>query len=105
MELPDFLDAARIGQLALLVAIVIQYVKDKVPEWFIKPYLQMVLGIILSWLGLAYVSGAVNPFLVPWVKVIVDGIVAALVSDFGYNFLVSKPGSPAFSLPTRTTPQ
>lgn len=105
MNLPSFLDLARIGELALLVAMVIQYIKDKVPEPIIKPYLQMVLGILFSWLAIAYVAGTVNPLNVPWVKVVVDGIVAALASDFGYNFLSSKPGSPAFSLPTRTTPQ
>ena len=103
LQLPEFLDLNRITVIAGLILAIIQYVKSKLPDWIIKPYLQLVLGIFLSWWWGAYTLPAGTPlWSINWVFVVTNGITAAIFADTGFNFLSAKPGSPAFTLPRKT---
>jgi hypothetical protein len=71
----------------------------------IKPYLQLLLGVALSWWWEAYLLPAGTAlWSVNWIFVMTNGIAAAIFADTGLNFLSAKPGSPAFSLPRKTIP-
>ena len=100
----SFLDLARIGELALLVLMLVQYIKNYVPEKIIKPYLQIASGIAFSWMGMAYTAGIADILQMPIIKLTVDGILAGMASETGYGFLSYKPDSPAFSLPRKAPP-
>jgi hypothetical protein len=101
--LPSFLDIAKITALATLVLALVQYVKDKVPSWAIKPYLQIAFGVGLSLWWDSYVLPAGTPFyMVNWVVVLTNGVLAGIFADLGFNFLSAQPGSPTFSLPKKT---
>ena len=103
--LPDFLQLEKISYISLLILALIQYVKTRVPDWIIKPYLQVFFGLALAWWWDAYGLPAGTPFWsVNWITVISNGILAAIFADTGFNFLSSKPGSPVFSFPRKTTP-
>jgi len=82
MQLPIFLDVAVISQVAFLVIAVIQYFKNHVPEWLIKPYLQVAIGLGWSFAMAAYTGPITN-----WVFVITNGILGGLIADSGYQVL------------------
>jgi len=96
------MDVSRIGQLALLVLMLMQYVKNRVPEWLLKPWLQMFFGVGLSVWSVLYASpqGTLLSSL-NWLVVVSDGIFSAVAADGGYQLLKNTPESPRFSLPRR----
>ncbi len=96
--LPDILDLAAIGKIALVVGFIIQYIKTSLPTWLIKPWLQFALGIFVAWALTVYVDQYAT---VNWLVLIVNGILAAIVADGGYSFLSNK-GTSTFSLPTKS---
>jgi hypothetical protein len=95
MGLPDWLDMTKIGGLAVLTLVVIQYLKGSIPVKFIKPA-TLLVGIVLAYLGERYVGSAVV-----WVKIIVNGLLAGIMSDVGYGLLSNKGGSGTFTLPSK----
>jgi hypothetical protein len=90
----NFIDLARVGQLAVVIGVVVQYVKNWIPDYLIKP-LALLFGILLAYATCMYLQEAVR-----WWKIGVDGILAAMAADVGYNFL-SANNSPPFSLPSK----
>ena len=78
-----FLDLPMIMQISILVVASVQYFKKFTPEWLIKPYLQGVFGIAFSFLIQSYTGiGDIN-----WVSMGVNGILAGIVADGGYQIL------------------
>jgi len=90
----NFIDLARVGQLAIVVGVVVQYVKDWLPSSLIRP-IALLFGVGLAYCTCMYLGEAVS-----WWKVGVDGVLAAMAADVGYNFL-SANNSPPFSLPSK----
>jgi len=82
MQLPEFLNLGIISQIVILVVGIIQYFKPYVPEWIIKPYLQIVLGVGWSIAIIAYTGTITN-----WVFVITNGVLAGLLAEGGYQIL------------------
>ena len=92
MDLPKWLDAEKIGQLALLVLAVVQYFKQGIPDKFIK-YFGMAIGVAVSIICDLYVGKIV------WIQSVFNGMVAAILADTAYGFLSSKQGT--FTLPAK----
>jgi hypothetical protein len=95
MNLPGIFDVQAMAGIAVLALIVIQYIKNKLPENLIRWITVLVsIGVSFIWF---YKEGAGYNYIV----VIVNGAFAAFGSDTGYNFLSAKPDSPAFTLPAK----
>jgi hypothetical protein len=97
MELPIWLNAAKIGGLVVLCLAFVQYFKQYIPEKKIRLF-AVGVGIILS---IAYEIYVGNAFvgITHWVKAFVDGTVAAILADLGYGFLSKTAGR--FTLPSK----
>lgn len=96
MSLPDWLDLGKIGQLGIIIMMIVQYIKAQIPDKYIK-YVAIGIGILVSILCECYIGGIAN---IPWIKAIVNGILAAILADTGYQFLSSKGGG-NFTLPSK----
>ena len=94
MELPSWLDVPKIMGVAALVLMITQYLKDSLPAWSTR-WFAILLGIGLSLGCDCYTGKSLNI-----IKGIIDGVVAAVMADFGYAFL-SKKGGGTLSLPSR----
>lgn len=90
---PTWLDMAKISGIAVLTLAVVQYFKSSIPDAYIR-YFTIAMGIILAALGDLYAGAKVV-----WYQVLLNGILAGIVSDLGYAFL-SKKGGP-FTLPSK----
>lgn len=94
MNLPGIFDVQAMAGIAALALIVIQYIKDELPEKLIRWITVLVsIGVSFIWF---YKEGAGYNYIV----VIVNGAFAAFGADTGYNFL-SGNKSPAFTLPSK----
>jgi hypothetical protein len=96
-ELPGWLDAPKIAGLAVLTLMFVQYFKAQIPDKWIK-VCAVLMGITLSILCEIYIGA--TPSMLNWVKAIVNGAVAAVISDTAYKFL-SNSKSPSFTLPSK----
>ena len=90
---PPWLDMARISGIAVLTLAVVQYFKSSIPDAWIK-FFTIVVGILLAVLGDLYAGSSVV-----WYQVIINGVLAGIMSDLGYSFLSSKGGF--FMLPSK----
>ncbi len=97
MELPAWLDLPKIGGLAVLVLAIVQYVKQYIPEKWIK-LAAIGIGIAASVACECYIGQSFRI-----VNAVVNGVVAAILADTTYGFLSNK-GDGAFKLPSKTTP-
>lgn len=96
MNLPGIFDVQAMVGIGALALIVIQYIKDSIPEKLIR-WITVLASVSVSFIWF-YKEGAGYNYVV----VIVNGAFAAFGADTGYNFLSAKPGSPAFTLPAKT---
>jgi hypothetical protein len=96
MNLPSIIDVGTIMAMGGLILMITQYVKGAVPEKLI-PVASILIGI-----GVAFLYYW-NPqtYDVDWVKVVANGILAAIAADTGYNFM-SGSQSPPLSLSSKT---
>jgi len=84
MDQLNFLDVGMITQISILVVALIQYIKPYIPTWIIKPYLQVAAGISFGFLIQRYLGQPLN-----YVAFIINGVLAAMVSEGGYQVLSS----------------
>jgi hypothetical protein len=91
---PTWLDMAKIGGIAVLTLAVVQYFKSGIPDAYIK-YFTIASGIILAILGDLYAGSKVI-----WYQVVINGVLAGIMSDLGYAFLSKKGGT--FALPSKS---
>jgi hypothetical protein len=91
--LPTWLDMAKIGGIAVLTLAVVQYFKASIPDAYIK-YFTIASGIVLAVLGDLYAGSKVI-----WYQVLINGVLAGIMSDLGYAFLSKRGG--AFVLPSK----
>ena len=100
MELPEilkWLEAAKIGAVALLLMAITQYIKPVIPEAATK---WIRLFSIPAGIGLAYLCDLyVGAKLMNHYKIILNGILGAVFAELGYQFFSGKGGP--FSLPSR----
>lgn len=94
--LPDWLDIAKISGLAVLTMAVVQYFKANVPEKYIR-YFAVLVGIGLSFACDCYTGAQVRV-----VRAILNGVMAAVLSDLGYSMLSKKGGSSLLTLPSKS---
>ena len=97
MDIPEqlkWLDFERIIGIAILTLAVVQYLKANIPDKFIKVF-TILVGVALAVLADLYVGVPK----IAWFKDIVNGVLAAVLSDIGYGFLSTKAG--AFTLPSK----
>lgn len=92
--LPDWLDVAKISGLAILTMAVVQYFKANIPEKFIR-YFAVLVGIGLSFACDCYTGAQIKI-----VRAILNGVMAAVLSDLGYS-LLSKKGGALLTLPSK----
>lgn len=95
MDLSSFFDLAKLASVGALTLIIIQYIKEPIPEKLIK-WVTLLVGILVSFFIEYKVGGALDV-----VVIVANGIVGAMGADGGYQFL-SGTKSPAFSLPSQT---
>ena len=91
--IPTWLEIGKITELAVLVLVVMQYLKTGIPEKLIKPA-TLVVGVLIAILGYLYAAQAV-----PWFKAVFNGVLAGIFSDTAYGFLSRKGGT--LVLPSR----
>jgi hypothetical protein len=99
MDIPEqlkWLDFERIIGLAILTLAIVQYIKVNIPDKAIKVF-TILVGVVLAILADLYVG--VPAAKIAWFKDVVNGILAAVLSDIGYGFLSTKAG--AFALPSK----
>ena len=94
MEMPAWLNLSRIAEISVVLLAVVQYVKDVIPSGAIR-YVTLGLGVLISVAAAFYTGEGVSN----WVTVIVNGILAAVLADTGYQFLSGKSGS--LTLPSK----
>ena len=90
---PKWLDLAKISGIAVLTLAIVQYFKTNLPEKIVK-FFAVAVGIALAILSDLYVGESVN-----WFKAIVNGALAAVLSDLGYTLLSKRGG--LFTLPSK----
>ena len=95
MELPEYFDVKRIAEIGVLVVILVQYFKAAMPEKAI-PYIAVVIGIAMSFVTEYYVAAVT----VNYLRVVVNGMLGAIMADTAYQFLSGKK-SPPLSLPSK----
>lgn len=98
MNLPSFVDLARVAEIGMMVLLIIQYFKKGIPETWI-PAVSVLLGIALSF---GYLSNTVIADWTPYLifTTIVNGAVGAMGADTAYTF-VSNTKSPVATLPSK----
>ena len=99
MNLPSFVDLARVAEIGVLVLIITQYLKKGIPETWI-PIVSVLIGILLSF---GYLSNTVVSEWTPYLIfcTIVNGIIGAIGADGTYTFVSNAKGSPTFTLPSK----
>lgn len=99
--LPEWLDLARIAGIGVLVLVVVQYIKTYIPDKWIK-LVAVIIGVLLSFAAVYYM-GSKGPIV--WnigfvIRVILDGVLSAMLGDTAYQFL-SKKGGGSGILPSK----
>ena len=98
MNLPSFMDMAKVAEIGVLVLIVIQYFKSAIPEKLI-PVISVLLGIALSFGYICNIPFSEwTPYLV--FVTILTGVAGAIGADTAYSFVSGTKSTP-ISLPSR----
>ena len=92
-SLPGWLDINRIGEIAFLTIALMQFFKTKIPSKYIWMF-QIALAIGISFGSVLYMGASIS-----LVKGIIDGLIAAVTAELGYQFF-SKTSGP-FTLPSK----
>ncbi len=85
MELPTWIDLKTIGEVALLVAIITQYIKDSIPVYLMK-WAVLAIGVIC-----AYVAALYQAHPLVHIPIVLNGILAAMLASAGYQVLKNTP--------------
>ncbi|OFY39606.1 MAG: hypothetical protein A2Z69_00225 [Bacteroidetes bacterium RBG_13_44_24] len=93
MNLPEWLDLTKIGAIGIILLAVVQYIKAHLPEKWIW-LITIVLGVVISIVSELYIGA--DP--INWIRAIVNGVLAAVIADTGYQFLSGKGN---LSLPSK----
>jgi hypothetical protein len=98
MNLPSFVDMAKVAEIGVLVLMIIQYFKRGIPETWI-PIVSVLVGILISF---GYLSNTVIADWTPYMifVTIVNGVAGAIGADTAYSF-VSNTKSPTATLPSK----
>lgn len=94
MDWMDLFDMTKLGKIAALTLVLVQYLKAMIPETYIKA-IAMLIGIGVS----VVIDLQLAPTYQNIVSIIVNGVIGAVLADTGYGFLSNKNGS--FTLPTK----
>lgn len=95
MDWTSIFDMVKLGKIAMLTMVVIQYVKEMIPEAYIRA-VAIVIGIAMSLILDIQMLPTWNNF----IMVAVNGIFGAILADTTYGFL-SDGKSTKFSLPSK----
>ena len=95
MTLPSFVDVGIVAAIAVLVLMIVQYIKQFVPAKVV-PWISFPIGVGLAFMFFYKPGVAFNYFIV-----IVNGLFGAISADTGYNFLSGSKSAP-FSLSSKT---
>ena len=96
-EMPKWLDMQQILGLGVLTLMIVQYLKDSIPTKLIKPA-TLAVGVLMAFLSDFYVDALKD---IAWFKDITNGLLAGVMSDFGYGLLSRKAGTGLFTLPSK----
>jgi hypothetical protein len=90
--LPNWMNAAKLLMISGVTLSTVQYIKQFIPDSWVKP-IAIPVAILIAFL-LEFADTSV------YVKLVVYGLFAVVIADTGYKFVSTKT-SPAFSLPSK----
>ena len=92
MVVPEWMSLERVGMIAALTLILVQYVKAAIPEKLI-PVASLLIAILVAFL---FDQAEINPY----VRMVLYGVFATAGADTTYGFL-NNSRSPTFTLPSK----
>jgi hypothetical protein len=91
--LPSWMNAAKLLMISGVTLSTVQYIKQFIPEKWVKP-IAIPAAILIAFL-LEFAETNL------YVKLSVYGLFAVVIADTGYKFVNNTRASPAFSLPSK----
>ncbi len=85
MQLPNWIDLKTLSEVGLLVAIIVQYIKDSVPTYLMR-WVVLAIGIVCAYVAALYQA---QPLV--HIPIILNGVLAAMLANVGYQVLKNTP--------------